>query len=182
MELLNVPIAHHKTEGPCKTLTFLGIELDTVYMTARLPPEKLVKYICFIGKSIRCTLNELQSLIGMLQFSTSVIPVGKCFLRRLHNATIGMKTPYYLIKITDCMREDLMLWKHFLENYNGTTFIHYKPKITSYEVNMYSDSSKKGYGATLDKEYLCGTFPDIWLQESIEFLKLYPIFLLVEIF
>ena len=38
---LGVPIAGHKTEGPATTITFLGIELDTVARTMRLPAEKL---------------------------------------------------------------------------------------------------------------------------------------------
>ncbi|KAL5008612.1 hypothetical protein ScPMuIL_014193 [Solemya velum] len=42
-ETLGVPIKDEKTEGPSSVLTFLGIELDTVMMEARLPVEKVVK-------------------------------------------------------------------------------------------------------------------------------------------
>ena len=38
---LGVPIATHKMEGPSTTITFLGIELDTVTRTLHLPTEKL---------------------------------------------------------------------------------------------------------------------------------------------
>ncbi len=38
---LGVSIAMHKTEGPSTTMTFLGIELDTVAMTLWLPREKV---------------------------------------------------------------------------------------------------------------------------------------------
>lgn len=41
--VLGVPIKGKKTEGPLTTLVFLGIELDTVNMEARLPEEKIVK-------------------------------------------------------------------------------------------------------------------------------------------
>ena len=38
---LGIPIANHKTEGPAVTLTFLGIEVDTVAGELRLPADKL---------------------------------------------------------------------------------------------------------------------------------------------
>ena len=38
---LGVPVAMHKCEGPATTLTFLGIELDTIEMEMRLPLKKL---------------------------------------------------------------------------------------------------------------------------------------------
>ncbi|XP_069482685.1 uncharacterized protein [Ambystoma mexicanum] len=44
MEELGVPLAEDKTEGPAVVLTFLGIELDSVAMTSRLPHDK---NLCF---------------------------------------------------------------------------------------------------------------------------------------
>ena len=38
---LDVPLAQGKTVGPCTTLQFVGITLDTVFMEARLPDDKL---------------------------------------------------------------------------------------------------------------------------------------------
>lgn len=38
---LGVPIALTKTKGPCTTLEFMGIILDTVRMEARLPADKV---------------------------------------------------------------------------------------------------------------------------------------------
>ncbi len=37
----NVPIAHHKIEGPTTSLTFLGIQIDTVLSQVSLPDEKV---------------------------------------------------------------------------------------------------------------------------------------------
>ena len=39
--LLGVPIAHEKTVAPATCLVFLGIEIDTSVMQARLPRDKL---------------------------------------------------------------------------------------------------------------------------------------------
>lgn len=40
---MGVPIAAHKTEGPATITVFLGIELETVTRTLRLPEEKLAR-------------------------------------------------------------------------------------------------------------------------------------------
>ena len=42
-QVLGVPIAARKTERPSSVITFLGIELDTVFMTLQLPTPKLVQ-------------------------------------------------------------------------------------------------------------------------------------------
>lgn len=60
---LGVPLAENKTEGPAWQLTFLGIQLDTVAMTLRLPEDKLVdlkgQVSAFMGKQ-KVLLKELQ--------------------------------------------------------------------------------------------------------------------------
>lgn len=40
-EEAGAPVEEDKSEGPATTLPFLGIEIDTVAMELRLPPEKL---------------------------------------------------------------------------------------------------------------------------------------------
>ena len=42
-QLLNIPLALGKVEGPTTCLEFLGITLDTNRMEARLPQDKLVR-------------------------------------------------------------------------------------------------------------------------------------------
>ena len=42
-QYLGTPMAPEKTTGPSSTISFAGIELDSVLMEARLPPDKLVK-------------------------------------------------------------------------------------------------------------------------------------------
>ena len=67
---LRVPIADHKTCDPSTTLEFLGIELDTISMTARLPVEKLVTYEANIRSILsagECTLREVRSSTRKLQ-------------------------------------------------------------------------------------------------------------------
>ncbi|CAC5410527.1 unnamed protein product [Mytilus coruscus] len=40
---LGVPLAHDKTVGPTHVLTFLGLEINTIEMSVKIPQEKLLK-------------------------------------------------------------------------------------------------------------------------------------------
>ena len=85
-EYLGVPLAPQKTVGPETVLQFAGIILDSIHMEARLPDKKLTKcrrtLTDFLAPRSVC-LRELQSLIGLLNFTCLVVVPGHAFLRRL---------------------------------------------------------------------------------------------------
>ena len=81
---------------PTTRLTFLGIEFDTVGMTLRLPQDKLTELQRRIQETLhtsKTTLRDLQSIIGLLNFASQVVASGRAFIRRLIDATIGVKRP-----------------------------------------------------------------------------------------
>ena len=67
-------------------MTFLGIELDTIAMEARLPLDNFLKIKnCLSEMRVRrkVTLRDLQSLIGLLNFACCVVQPGRTFLCKL---------------------------------------------------------------------------------------------------
>lgn len=77
---IGIPMAPDKTIGPDTSITFLGIELDTVKQEARLPQDKLSKcleIICEFLHRKKVTLKELQSLCGLLNFACQVVIPGR---------------------------------------------------------------------------------------------------------
>ena len=101
---LGIPIAPDKTCGPSTTLTFGGIELDSIKSEARLPQEKILKCVETISaflKRKKVCLQQLQSLIGLLNFATSVITPGTAFLRRLYDLTQGVQKPHHFIRLRE---------------------------------------------------------------------------------
>jgi predicted nucleic acid-binding protein len=77
-----VPLADDKTVEPTEVLVFLGIALDTINMVMMLPQEivseiKERNISCL--NSHKITLRELQSLIGILDFSCQIIVPGRTF-------------------------------------------------------------------------------------------------------
>ncbi|KAK3098108.1 hypothetical protein FSP39_016192 [Pinctada imbricata] len=114
---LGVPIAEDKTEGPTTRLTFLGIEFDTINMTMKLPAEKLREITEKIQSMLlkkKTTLNDLQSLIGSLNFACRVVNPGRAFLRRLIDATISVHKAHHRIRVSESMKDDLKAWLEFL--------------------------------------------------------------------
>jgi len=89
-------MAPEKTVGLHTVLSFAGIELDTYQMEARLPHDKLEKCRNMLQdflKRRKVSLREMQSLIGLLNFTCSVVLPGWTFLRRMINVTVGVRRP-----------------------------------------------------------------------------------------
>ena len=69
---LGVPLAPDKVIGPVTKLTYLGIEIDSVSLTIRLPVDKMSKLSTSLkqwSSRKKCTKRELLSLIGSLSFA-----------------------------------------------------------------------------------------------------------------
>lgn len=108
--VLGIPIKSENTEDPSTVLTFLGIELDTMKMQARLPQEKVDKIklaLHSIKHRKKVSLRELQSLIGLLNYACCVVVPGRAFLRRLINLTKGKSRPHHYIRLNKQARFDI---------------------------------------------------------------------------
>ena len=79
---LGIPLALEKLEGPAHSLTFLGIEMDTIRTEARLPQDKLTRInkqlSTWLGKK-KATKREILSLVGSLQHASKVVQPGHTF-------------------------------------------------------------------------------------------------------
>ncbi len=183
---LGFTIAWDKTTKiPQTTIVFVGIELNSVTMTAKLPQDKLLRYATNITETLKhksVTVAHLQSIVGQLQFATSVVKGGRPFLRRLIDLQSESDKPYWHIKLTAGAIQDLRLWLSFLANYNGVTIITQSPITESNAITLYTDASKLGYGATYGSYWLQGRWTPEQTQLNIAVLELYPIFLVVSQF
>ena len=178
---LGIPMAPEKTVGPSTTLAFAGIELDTVLMEARLPQEKLDKCRDLLSTFLRrrkVTLQEIQSLTGLLNFACTVVVPGRAFLRRLIDLTIGVRKPHFLIRLSKDVKEDLLVWQSFLSGFNGRSFFLADQWKNSNQLEVYTDASGAlGYGAVFGRHWCYGQWPHSWCHLNIAFLELYPIVL-----
>jgi hypothetical protein len=82
-EQLGLHFQRSKIAGPATALDFLGIELNTLQMEARLPLKKLTylkELLVEWGNHTHTTLHNVQELTGFLQFASQVIPTLRAFL------------------------------------------------------------------------------------------------------
>jgi hypothetical protein len=136
-------------------LTFLGIELDSVAMEARLPRAKHLKAIELVREALSrrsLTRHELDSLIGFLSFASRVIPASRPFLRRLYdaqspsNAQPRRPRPHHSTRhtpIKGAVKHDLEWWQEFLPQWNGVRLL----QRTREQAYLWTDAAgTKGIG------------------------------------
>ena len=101
-ELLGVPLASEKCEGPQTCLEYLGFELDTIKGEIRLPEEKLQQletlFQTWEGKK-SCTKHELDSLTCQFQHATNIMKQGRSFLRQMIVLAKLAQNPWNHIRI-----------------------------------------------------------------------------------
>lgn len=123
LRYLGFAINYSKVMGPAQCLTFLGIELDTVTCSVRLPEDKLSKFISevkLMHSSKSTSKRELQSLAGKLSWASQVISGGRPHLRRILDQINRLIKPSHRTRITADMRADLSWWICFAAHFNGT--------------------------------------------------------------
>ena len=159
LTLANIPIASHKTEGPTTCLTFLEILLDTDQLQLRLPADKVsrLKGLLEVWQSQKsCTRKELESFTGHLAHAAMVIRQGRIFLRSLFSLLSATAKQHFYIRLNISVRADLRWWHHFLQTWNGSSFLPLP--VPSHHV--YSDASGNfGCGAFCDR---IGWFQEQW--------------------
>lgn len=182
---IGIPMAKDKTFGPDKIMTFLGYELDTEMMEARLPIDKIRKCKDAIEEILPCkkiTLKDMQSVIGLLNFACNVVLPGRAFLRRLINTTVGITKSYYRIRLNKEVKADLHTWLAFLDQFNGRSVFLPDRWVDSNELKLYTDASGSiGYGAVLGGHWFYGTWDVNWKKCNITLLEFYPIVLALKV-
>ena len=119
---LGVPLSTAKCEGPTTRLTFLGIELDTMAGTLRLPSDKLSRVQAVLqawGDKKTCLRRELESLVGLLHHACKVVRPGRAFCRRMINLLSGASRGHHRIRLGREFRADLAWWRMFVAQWNG---------------------------------------------------------------
>ena len=183
---LGIPIKVIKLQSGFIVI-YLGIELDSVKMEARLPQDKIQKCITKISALLeKDTVRQvdLMSVAGLLNFACKVVRPGRAFLRRVHDSIASVKHKYQFVKVKAPLKADLTTWLTFLENFNGTVLFPESEWLSSRTLHCYTDSSGVGYGLVFGSKWLYGPFHKEWAvkDKNIVFLECYPIILLFELF
>lgn len=118
LDYLGVPVSTHKIEGPSTSLTFLGIEIDTMSFELYLPASKVICIKDMVKRWLArraCTCRELKHLLGHLVHAATIIRPGHTFLRTLFALLHRVKLPHHFILLIAAARADLCWWDCFLQ-------------------------------------------------------------------
>lgn len=186
---MGVPIAENKTVGPTTVLEFLGLEIDTVLMMVRIPSLKLHKLKSLIGNMLsmkKITVKQFESIIGLMSFCARAIPSARAFLRRFYDllASLRVRKPYYLIRVTQEVKQDAQVWMDFLNDFNGECYIPDKLWVSNEVLELFTDAAGRadlGCAAYLAGQWIQYRWPTEWANtdklKDISFLELIPIIL-----
>ena len=181
--IAGVPIAADKTFGPTQVLEFLGITINIPDQCTTLPLDKVSRCLTLFDLAIshpKCTLHQLQQLLGHLNFACKAIIPGRPFLTSLYAATKKVKKPHHKVRLTQMVKEDLWIWKTFLNEFNGRSFFLDPCADSDPSLQLYTDASSTiGYGACFGHEWVCGQWTDLWKSCDILVLEMYAVLLAV---
>jgi hypothetical protein len=131
LQLARQPIGRHLStkyfpfhQKPTPIIYVVGITLDTRKFEASLPLKKIEKCRSYLHRFLsrdRCTLKDMQSLVGTLNFACTVVQPGRAFLRIMINLTCKVAEHQQFIFISEEAKLDMKIWLSFLENFNGTS-------------------------------------------------------------
>jgi hypothetical protein len=135
--ILGVGFSPDKRIGPTTRLTYLGIEINTENMTIRLPDSKISEILRKLDVLLdrkRDTLRNIQSIVGLLNFATRVLPAGRSFCSRLiaaGKAAAGRRAK--VVFLGQEFHADIRWWIRSLRVTNGISIISeaaWKPETT----------------------------------------------------
>ncbi|CAJ0927872.1 unnamed protein product [Ranitomeya imitator] len=181
-ERFGVPLAPGKTEGPCTSLSFLGIVVDSEKWEFRLPVDKVLGLRSEVARARhlkKLLLREVQSLPGKLNFACRIIPMGRVFSRRLASATAGVRAPHHFVHLSVEHKANLEVWDRFLACYNGRSLLM-EDVVGNTDLDLFTDASGGiVFGAFFGGRWCAARWPEEWfvngLVKNITLLEIFPI-------
>ena len=175
---LGIQTKLEKRTPPTTSITFLGIQLDTISQTASLPEDKLTKLrqeLTTFHSLKKCTKRSLLSLIGKLAFAAKVIPAGRIFVRRLIEASTKVPSLHHHIRVSKAMKADIEWWIHLSHSWHGKSFFLDHTWTPSPAFQLYTDASQLGYGCYWRGHWLSGLWSKHQLKHDIQWKELFAI-------
>lgn len=120
---LGFQINYNKIDGPAQEMTFLGLVLNSVTMTIRIPNTKLQEIHGLLQKTLnsrKITKRHIQHIVGKLNWITQCTYGGRFHLRRLIDRANTLRASSHRTHVTRDMTLDIVWWLDFMKVFNGT--------------------------------------------------------------
>lgn len=167
MRDLGRDIAHDKTTKPTQIIEVLGVWFDVVKKIIAISPDRLSEILSLLEvwrfKS-HATKNEMQSLIGKLQFIAKCVRPGRIFILRLLNWMKSM-TDFEYRRLDDHARMDIKWWYELLPQFSGESVLWHL-QVEHIDSEISSDSCLDACGAHTEQFYFHAQFPASVMDET----------------
>ncbi|XP_066587653.1 uncharacterized protein [Prorops nasuta] len=158
---------------PSKRRKFFGFIIDSVEYIVQIPDEKRERLKNLVSEFLKkklCKIREFAKFIGCLIAACVAFEYGilhtKIF-ERVKTLALENKQDYEeIMRIPKCVREDLLWWKTAI-NSSGNPI-----KTADFSMEIFSDASDSGWGATNNLDSVFGFWDDIQKSYSINYREL----------
>jgi hypothetical protein len=152
-------------------------------MEARLPEEKLQRIRDLLNKFLsitKCKKRDLLSLLGHLNYASSVIPPGRSFISRLIQASKTVSKLHYFVYLNAETKQDIRMWQYLLQGWNGVSMFIDPSNTPAPDWDLFTDACKLGYAGYFHGQWFQAEWPpglNLGLENdlSMTFCELYPI-------
>ena len=162
-EKLGFAINMEKITKPATTTNFMGMDIDSVTMEARINSICLSKTICLL-KGIMghqsATKRSILSPIGKLHFMCWVCRPSIAFLCNMIKTSMKAWHLHHRIKLNQEFHRDVKWWLCYLPTWNGVSLLYKSHWLTSAKCQLFTDASIIGFGCYFQGHWCQGKFPD----------------------
>jgi hypothetical protein len=123
------------------------MEIDSITMTARLSSRKLAKVMRLVSRALtegHQTQLQIQKLAGFLSLCSSVVRLGRTYLRRLWDFVVTFAKLHSLRPLTVGAEADLLWWRDLLPQFNRVRLLQDVNRVVHH---LFTDASSQGMGA-----------------------------------
>ena len=180
---VNFLVSLDKTFWGATIIVFLGMVIDTITQTVKVPGDKIDKAVSLIQdlkSRKKAMVLQLQKLTGLLNFLCHAIIPGRAFTRRFYTkfGNLNLKQHYH-VRVEAEMKRDCEMWLEFLRRPEACSrpFLDFTRVLTADKIN-FSDASRAenlGFGCVFGDSWMQGNWEHNYiqnLQPSIEYLDL----------
>ena len=123
-------------------MIFIGVLFDTDELTLSVTEERVNEILELVNTWLQkksASLQDLQSLVGKLNFISACVHASRAFICRILNWLRLIQGKKSAQLIPAFVKKDLMWWKKFLPTFNGVSmmlledfgFVALRPKSTA---------------------------------------------------
>ena len=137
---------------PSQCIVFLGIEIDSVRCTIRIPSHKLQDIIACVSAwqaKRKATKRELQTLLGKLAWGAKCAKAIRPTFRSLIVLQSRLKKASHRIRIPSHVLQDLQLFHDWCQKFNGVTFLPVSQPVYT----VYTDASQTAGAAFFQGDF-----------------------------